>query len=159
MEEEKQKAEKSVSQLKDRVSTLTVINQSLQEQVDTMSNSQVTHENAKFKMELANLNAELLRVKEEQESGADIKYKHQIDETEEKIECLLEQNRSLKDTILVNNEKYSEKIQDLSEQYSSLERANEDLRQSLTSRLSDESRRASMRVNLDEEGDKLLYEV
>ena len=159
LEEEKQKAEKSVSQLKERVSTLTVINQSLQEQVDTMSNSQVTQENAKFKMELANLNAELLRVKEEQESEADIKYKHQIDETEEKIECLLEQNRSLKDTILVNNEKYSEKIQDLSEQYSSLERANEDLRQSLASRLSDESRRASMRVNLDEEGDKLLYEV
>eukprot|EP00581_Thalassiosira_minuscula_P032074 CAMPEP_0183766726 /NCGR_PEP_ID=MMETSP0739-20130205/11745_1 /TAXON_ID=385413 /ORGANISM="Thalassiosira miniscula, Strain CCMP1093" /LENGTH=134 /DNA_ID=CAMNT_0026005545 /DNA_START=1 /DNA_END=402 /DNA_ORIENTATION=+ len=118
--------------LKDRVSTLTVINQSLQEQVDSMSNSPMKQENQKFQVELNRLNAQIARMKKETENTEQLQQEHErAVELEQKVESLLEKNRSLKETILSNNEKYSKKVQDLGEKYASLEKTNDELRQKL----------------------------
>lgn len=160
LEEEKEKTQVGLSDLKDRVSTLTVINHSLQEQVDSISNSQVKKENDQFKSELSRLNAKLAQMKDEKDSEAKIQYEEQVAEMEKKIDTLLEKNRSLKKTILTNNETYSKKVLELGEKYSTLEKANKDLRHSLAKKPVLDRAHSSLKVSLDEGGEnKLLYEV
>ena len=160
LEEDKEMVQSGLTKLKDRVTSLTVINQSLQEQVDAMSSDKVRQENAQYKSELDRLNAQLVQMKVDKDNVPQPKYSQEhAAEMEKKIEDLQEKNRSLKDTILSNNDKYSKKVQVLTE-------ANKDLRDSLArvrskscnSSSSSESPQSSMKVHLEGEN-KLLYEV
>ena len=155
-------AQTSHIELKDRVTTLTVINQSLQEQVDSLVNSNVSHE-------IARLTAELNKLKEEK-AETDRVHAAEIDK---RTTFLIDKNQSLKDTILSNNEKYSKKVQDLSEKYTALEKANMELRQNMTSKEkantevkrnstknSSNSAQPSVKVQIDTDTQgALLYEV
>jgi len=123
LEEDKRMAETNHTELKDRVATLTVINKSLQEQVDSLVNNNASHE-------LERLTTELSKMKEEK---AETDRLHAA-EIENRTNFLVDKNQSLKDTILSNNEKYSKKVQDLSEKYTALEKANVELRKSLASK-------------------------
>ena len=158
LEEEKQMVQTGLNHLKDRVCTLTVINESLQERVDSMSKSQgpVKQENDQFRSELTRLNEQLAQIKEDKDSTVPEECQ-KVAEMEEKVEALLEKNRSLKDTILLNNEKYSKKVQQLGEKYSALEKANNDLRQSLAR--SSDGARSDLRVRFQKESENILYEV
>jgi hypothetical protein len=144
LEEDKVAAQISLRELKDQVNTLTVINQSLQEQVDCSSNIHVIQE-------LDRLNAELAQMKK---ATAESKKFHAA-EIVETTKSLAEKNQSLRDTILLNNEKYSKKVQELGEKYSLLEKSNIELRQR------ESSGEAQSHVKVRLEGDKktLLYEV
>jgi len=156
LDEEKGMVQAGASDLKERLSKLTVINQSLQEQVDSLSSGQVKYENGQLQSEVKHLNAQISQLTKEKENSAQMHYNHhQVTELEEKIESLVEKNRSLKDTILMNNEKYSKKVQELGDKYSIIESANKDLRQSLAKKTSSKS---DMQVHLEGES-KLLYEV
>ena len=158
LEEEKEMVQTGLGHLKDRVCTLTVINESLQERVDSMSKSQgpVKQENDQFRSELTRLNEQLAQIKEDKDSTVPEECQ-KVAEMEEKVEALLEKNRSLKDTILLNNEKYSKKVQQLGEKYSALEKANNDLRQSLAR--SSDGARSDLRVRFQKESENILYEV
>ena len=123
LEEDKILAETNHIELKDRVTTLTVINKSLQEQVDSLVNSNVSHE-------VERLTAELNKMRDEK---AETDRRHAAD-IENRTIFLVDKNQSLKDTILSNNEKYSKKVQDLSEKYTALEKANVELRKNLASK-------------------------
>ena len=147
LEEERVMAQTDLSELKDRVSTLTVINQSLQEQVDSLSNRQVNQQ-------LDRLNAEFVQMKE-MKAETDQLHAAEIDK---RTKSLLDKNQSLKETILSNNEKYSTKVQELGEKYSLLEKANIGLRQRLARKSSGEDQ-ADVRVQLEGDTKTLLYEV
>ncbi|KAL3766544.1 hypothetical protein ACHAW5_000779 [Stephanodiscus triporus] len=147
LEEDKVMAQTSLSELKDRVSTLTVINQSLQEQVDSFSNRQVNQE-------LDRLNAELTQMKEVKAETD----QRQAAEIEKRTKSLLEKNQSLKETILLNNSKYSKKVQELGEKNSLLEKANIELKQSFARKLSAEAQ-PDVAVQLKGDKKSLLYEV
>ena len=147
VEEERVRAQTSVSELKDRVSTLTVINQSLQEQVDSLSNRQVNQD-------LDRLNAELVHMKE-MKAETDQLHAAEIDK---RTKSLLDKNQSLKESILSNNEKYSKKVQELGEKYYLLEKANIELRQRLARKSSDEAQ-SDVKVQLEGDTKTLLYEV
>jgi archaellum component FlaF (FlaF/FlaG flagellin family) len=81
----------------------------------------------------------------------------------------VEKNQLLKDTILSNNEKYSKKVQDLSEKYTALEKANMELRKSLASKekadmeavkLNSTKSSSSVKVQIDTDTQgALMYEV
>jgi hypothetical protein len=116
-------AETNHTELKDRVTTLTVINKSLQEQVDSLVNSNAIHE-------LERLTAELNKIKEKKTETDRL----HAAEIENRTIFLVDKNQSLKDTILSNNQKYYKKVQDLSEKYTALEKANMELRKSLASK-------------------------
>ena len=153
LEEDKEMVQSGLTQLKDRVTSLTVINQSLQEQIDSISSDQVRQENVQFKSELDRLNAQLTQMKLD---APQPKYsQEQVAEMEKKIEDLSHKNRSLKENILSNNDKYSKKVQVLTE-------ANKDLRDSLarvrSKSCNSSSSESSMKVHLEGEN-KLLYEV
>jgi uncharacterized protein YoxC len=84
--------------------------------------------------------------------------KTRIDSLLKEQELLMEKNRSLKDTILMNNEKYLNKVQELGEKYTDLEKVNSDLRKRIRESLAKDKARSSLKVSL--EGDnELLYEV
>ena len=148
LKEEKGTVQTGLGDLKDRVCTLTVINQSLQEQIDSMSNSQIKRQNEKFQSELTLLNTQLAQMKEEKVYKTDQNRpdRQHVAEMEEKVKVLTQKNSSLKETILLNNEKYSKKIQELGEKYSALEKIN--------ARISN----SDLQVHLGE-NDKLLYEL
>ncbi|KAL3826684.1 hypothetical protein ACHAXA_001207 [Cyclostephanos tholiformis] len=147
LEEDREKAQIRLRELKDQVNTLTVINQSLQEQVDSSPNCQVNQE-------LGRLDAELAQMKKVK-AETDLL---QAAEIEKRTKSLIEKNQSLRETILLNNEKYSKKVQELGEKYSLLGKANLELRQRLGG---DSSGEAQSHVKVWLEGDKkaLLYEV
>jgi len=158
LDEEKDRMQTGLGDLKDRISTLSVIKQSLEEQLDSLSNGELKQENNKLRSELSHLNAQLSRMRKEKENAVESQHDHHATvEMEEKITSLLEKNRSLKDAIMFNNEKYSKKVQELGERYSTLEKSNKELRQSLASRSSNGTQ-PDMRVHLEGES-KLLYEV
>ena len=147
LEEERVMAQTGLSELKDMVSTLTVINQSLQEQVDSLSNKQANQE-------LDRLNAEFVQMKE-MKAETDQLHAAEIDK---RTKSLLDKNQSLKETILSNNEKYSAKVQELGEKYCLLEKANIGLRQRLARKSSGEAQ-ADVKVQLERDTKMLLYEV
>lgn len=158
LEDDKRMAETNHTELKDRVTTLTVINKSLQEQVDSLVNSNAIHE-------LERLTAELNKMKEEK---AETDRLHAA-EIENRTIFLVDKNQSLKDTILSNNEKYYKKVQDLSEKYTALEKANMELRKSLASKekadmeavkLNSTKSSSSIKVQIDTDTQgALMYEV
>ena len=147
LEEERVMAQTGVSELKDRVSTLTVINQSLQEQVDSLSNRQVNQE-------LDRLNAEFVQMKE-MKAETDQLHAAEIDK---RTKSLLDKNQSLKATILSNNEKYSKKVQELGEKYCLLEEANIELRERLARKSRSEAQ-SDVKVQFGGDAKTLLYEV
>jgi hypothetical protein len=147
LEEERVMAQTGVSELKDRVSTLTVINQSLQEQVDSLSNRQVNQE-------LDRLNAEFVQMKE-MKAETDQLHAAEIDK---RTKSLLDKNQSLKATILSNNEKYSKKVQELGEKYCLLEKANIELRERLARKSRSEAQ-SDVKVQFGGDAKTLLYEV
>jgi hypothetical protein len=158
LEEDKILTQTSHIELKDRVTTLTVINKSLQEQVDSLVNNNASHE-------LERLTAELNKMKEEK---AETDRLHAA-EIENRTIFLVDKNQSLKDTILSNNEKYYKKVQDLSEKYTALEKANMELRKSLASKekadmeavkLNSTKSSSSVKVQIDTDTQgALMYEV
>ena len=158
LEEDKRMAETNHTELKDRVTTLTVINMSLQEQVDSLVNNNARHE-------LERLTTELSKMKEEK---AETDRLHAA-EIENRTIFLVEKNQLLKDTILSNNEKYYKKVQDLSEKYTALEKANMELRKSLASKekadmeavkLNSTKSSSSVKVQIDTDTQgALMYEV
>jgi hypothetical protein len=147
LQEERVMAQTGLSELKDRVSTLTVINQSLQEQVDFLSKRQANQE-------LERINAEFVQMKE-MKAETDQLHAAEIDK---RTKSLLEKNQSLKETILSNNEKYSKKVQELGEKYYLLEKANIELRQRLARKSSGEAQ-SDVKVQLEGDTKTLLYEV
>jgi len=82
----------------------------------------------------------------------------QAAEIEKRTKSLLEKNQSLKETILLNNSKYSKKVQELGEKNSLLEKANIELKQSFARKLSAEAQ-PDVAVQLKGDKKSLLYEV
>jgi len=194
MEAQKSDLETELSDVKNKNSSFTVINNSLQEQLEAMlsgdtnkmtsfiydidddairNNPQKLQEsNIKLRMELNRLNALLSQTQEDKENVEQLEnYKQQVQENEQKIQSLLkeqealrEKNRSLKDAVLLNNERYLKKVQELGQKYSILEKANSDLRKRLVRPSSvgvgggSSSTGLDLSVNLKGD-DQLLYEV
>ena len=77
---------------------------------------------------------------------------------EEKLDLYVQKNQLLKDGILTQDEKYSKEVQELDEKYSSLEKANEELRQRQAKMSSLSGNQSDMGVHLGGKN-KLLYEV
>jgi hypothetical protein len=144
LEEDKVAAQTSLRELKDQFNTLTVINQSLQEQVNSSSNIQVYQE-------LDRLNAEIAQMKKAKAESD----KSHAAEIVERTKSLTEKNHSLRDIILLNNEKYSKKVQELGEKYSILEKSNMELRQRETRG----EAQSHVKVRLEGDEKTLLYEV
>jgi len=167
LEEEKETVQSGLASLKDRVCSLTVINQNLQEQVDSMSESNVRRENDQFRLELKRLHVQLTQMKDDKEEAEKTEYnQQQAAEVAQRIEALVaerktlqERCRQMKGTILSNNEKHSTTMSDLAAKYDKLERYNAELRRRLT--CSRSSSASELKVSLDQEveGNKLLYEV
>jgi DNA uptake protein ComE-like DNA-binding protein len=118
--------------------------------------------------EVERLTAELNKMRDEK---AETDRRHAAD-IENRTTFLVDKNQSLKDTILSNNEKYSKKVQDLSEKYTALEKANVELRKNLASKekvnmevkqnstknSSDTPSSVKVQIDKDTQG-ALLYEV
>lgn len=145
LEEDKEAANREIVELKDRTNRLTVMNQTLQDQVN--STSHWNQEEKHLRSELGRVNTLLVQLNEQ----------HAVD-SETKFKALLEKNQSLKDTILANNEKYSKKVQELSERYSSLEKENKELKLSLEKKKMSSGSQSDVKVQLGREN-TLLYEV
>ena len=144
LEEDKTMVQSGLSHLKDRVSTLTVINQSLQDQIDAMESSQVKQENDQLKLEVTHLEEKLAEMVAEKDNATQSKYsQEQAVELEKKIELLTEKNRLLKDTILANNDKYSKKLIAMAE----------------GTRSSSDSRSVQIDMQVHQEGEEVSYEV
>ncbi|KAL9185231.1 hypothetical protein ACHAXT_003008 [Thalassiosira profunda] len=133
LEEEKTVAQKGMSELKDKTTTLTVINENLKEQLEGSP-------------------------KDPAVQAAKDKAEQQISELEANVDSLLTKNRLLKETILRNNDQHSKTVADLGEKFASLEKVNIELRQSVARRAMDGRSKSDLRVHLDAE-EKLLYEV
>ena len=152
LRDEKEAVEQSLADAKEKNSTLAVTNKSLQEQIRTPVEDGYVRQHFQFS-DVDSLHGGLQSCQ------------HTIDENEAKIASLLkdqellkEKNRSLKDTILMNNEKYFNKVQELGEKYSELEKVNADLRKKVASLSVNDKTRSSLKVSLEGE-DELLYEV
>lgn len=167
LEEEKEAVQSGLASLKDRVCSLTVINQNLQEQVESMSGSNVQRENDQFRLELKRLHVQLTQMKDDKEEAEKTECNQQqaaemaqrIEALEAERDTLQERCRQMKGTILSNNEKHSTTMSDLAAKYDKLERYNDELRRRL--KCSRPSSASELKVSLgpEVEGNKLLYEV
>lgn len=143
LEEEKKCSEATLEDMREKNNTLSVINLSLKEQIDS---TDACHSDTTDDDEVrANKKDEV--TKEQTESLSLLKEQA----------LLREKNTSLKETILLNNEKYLAKVQELGAKYASLEKANNELRQRLI-RTASTSSKTALKVSLEGE-DELLYEV
>ena len=129
LEDEKESLKKEFSHEKERTSSLRVINQSLQEQIDSAIGELPGNER-NLRAQLRYLNAELLKMKDDQTNSIESKrYQRQITSLLEEQKLMHEKNKTLKETIRENNEQYSKKIMDLEKRFESIEQSNEILRQ------------------------------
>ena len=154
VQDEKDTVEQSLADVKEKNSSLVVMNRSLQQQID--SNGGGVREHFKFNdidFEGDDASQSLPVMQQTLEEN-----KAQIANLLKEQEILKEKNRSLKDTILMNNEKYLNKVQDLGEKYSDLESVNSDLRKRIREFLKNDKARSALKVSLEGE-DELLYEV
>ncbi|KAL3793531.1 hypothetical protein HJC23_007271 [Cyclotella cryptica] len=164
LKDEKKAVEETLADVKQKNSTLIVTNKSLQEQVRTLHVTENDDKGCRFD----ELNTAAAH--SEQEVNSHQRYllmerEQTIEENEAKIASLMnemdslrEKNRSLKDTILMNNEKYLDKVQELGEKYADLEKMNSDLRERINKSSTSGRARSSLKVSLEGE-DELLYEV
>ena len=167
LEEEKETVQSGLASLKDRVCSLTVINQNLQEQVESMSGSNVQRENDQFRLELKRLRIQLAQMKDDKEGEENAEYNQQqatemakrIEALEAERNALQERCRQMRGTILSNNEKHSTTMSDLAAKYDKLERYNDDLRRRLKSSWSSSASELKVTLGTEVEGNKLLYEV
>ena len=129
LEDEKESLKKEFSHEKERTSSLRVINQSLQEQIDSAIGELPGNER-NLRAQLRYLNAELLKMKDDQTNSIESKrYQRQITSLLEEQKLMHEKNKTLKETIRENNEQYSKKLMDLEKRFESIEQSNEILRQ------------------------------
>ena len=153
LQDEKDSVEQSLADVKEKNSSLVVMNRSLQQQTET---NEGVREHFKFNdidCEGDDVSQSLPVIQQTLEEN-----KTQIATLLKEQEVLKEKNRSLKDTILMNNEKYLNKVHDLGEKYSDLEQVNSDLRKRIREFLKNDKVRSSLKVSLEGE-DELLYEV
>ena len=150
LQDEKTSVDQSLTDLKAKNSSLIVINRSLEQRIGT-NQEDVGWKHFQFNdIEDQIKDSALQQTLEEN--------KAQIASLLKEQELLREKNRSLKDTVLMNNEKYLNKVQELGEKYSDLEKVNSDLRARIRKTAMNEKARSSLKVSLEGE-DELLYEV
>lgn len=145
LKEDKVSSKTELIILKDRANGLTVINQALHDQINSSSNWK--QEEIQLRSELDRANALPIQMKVEHKS-----------EMETKVKSLLEKNQTLKDTILANNEKYSKKVENLSEKCSLMEKENKELKHNLEKKVLSSGPKSDVKVQLGREN-SLLYEV
>jgi chromosome segregation ATPase len=155
LRDEKESVEQSLADAKEKNSSLIVMNRSLQQQIDS---KECSAEHFQFNdvdsvaADDASLSFNVIQQTLEEN-------KAQIASLLKEQELLKEKNRSLKDTILMNNEKYLNKVEELGEKYSDLEKVNSDLRKRIREAAAkNEKNRSSLKVSLEGD-DELLYEV
>jgi chromosome segregation ATPase len=151
---EKESVEKSLADVKEKNSSLIVMNRSLQQQNNTGDAARKHFQFDDLDLEQGDDTSQSFQlVQQTLEEN-----KTRIDSLLKEQELLMEKNRSLKDTIFMNNEKYLNKVQELGEKYTDLEKVNSDLRKRIRESLAKDKARSSLKVSL--EGDnELLYEV
>lgn len=128
LEDERESLKNEVSHEKERSCSLKVINQMLQEQVNSAVGDLPGNER-NLRAQLRQMSAELLKMKEDQTNSVECKrYQEQIVSLLEEQNTLRERNRILKETIRDNSEAYSTKIVELEKKFEAVERSNEMLR-------------------------------
>ena len=128
LEDERESLKNEVSHEKERSCSLKVINQMLQEQVNSAVGDLPGNEK-NLRAQLRQMSAELLKMKEDQMNSVECKrYQDQITSLLEEQNTLRERNRILKETIRDNSEAYSTKIVELEKKFEAVEQSNEMLR-------------------------------
>lgn len=128
LEDERESLKNEVSHEKERSCSLKVINQMLQEQVNSAVGDLPGNER-NLRAQLRQMSAELLKMKEDQTNSVECKrYQEQIASLLEEQNALRERNRILKETIRDNSEAYSTKIVELEKKFEAVEQSNEMLR-------------------------------
>ena len=150
LQDEKESVDQSLADLKEKNSSLIVMNQALEQRIGS-DQDDVGRKHFQFNDFEDQIKDTALQQTLEQN-------KAQIASLLKEQELLKEKNRSLKDTLLMNNEKYLNKVQELGEKYSDLEKVNSDLRERIRKTAMNEKARQSLKVSLEGE-DQLLYEV
>lgn len=154
LQDEKESVEKSLADVKEKNSSLVVMNRTLQQQIDKKEDAEHFQFNDMDSVQGDDASLSFNVIQQTLEEN-----KTRIESLVKEQEVLKEKNRSLKDTIMMNNEKYLNKVQELGEKYSDLEKVNSDLRKKLReSAAKSEKSRSSLKVSLEGE-DELLYEV
>jgi chromosome segregation ATPase len=128
LEDERESLKNEVRHEKERSCSLKVINQMLQEQVNSAVGDLPGNEK-NLRAQLRQMSAELLKMKEDQTNSVECKrYQDQITSLLEEQNTLRERNRILKETIRDNSEAYSAKIVELEKKFEAMEQSNEMLR-------------------------------
>lgn len=125
LESDKESLQKELSHEKETTSSLRVINQSLQEQIDAAIGELPGHER-NLRSQLRCLNADLQKLKDEKKNSVESqRYQKQIASLLEEQKSMREKNQSLKETIRENNELYSRKMMELEKKFEEIEQSNE----------------------------------
>jgi vacuolar-type H+-ATPase subunit I/STV1 len=128
LEDENESLKKELCHEKERSCSLSVINHSLQEQVD-LAFGHLPGSERNLKAQLRHLSAELLKMKEDKKNCVESKrYQKQISCLLDEQNSLRERNRTLKETIRENSQHYSAKIMELEKKFEAVEQSNEILR-------------------------------
>lgn len=128
LESEKESLKKELRHEKETTNSLRVINQSLQEQIDTDIGGLPMHE-SNLRSQVRCLNADLQKMKDEQKNSDESqKYQQQISSLLEEQKSLRERNQMLKETIRENSEVYSRKIMELEKKFEEIEQSNQKFR-------------------------------
>ncbi len=124
LESDKESLQNELSHEKETTSSLRVINQSLQEQIDAAIGELPGHER-NLRSQLRCLNADLQKMKDEKKNSIESqRYQKQIASLLEEQKSMREKNQSLKETIRENNELYSRKMMELEKKFEEIEQSN-----------------------------------
>ena len=138
LENDKESLQKQLSHEKETTSSLKVINQSLQEQIDVSIGELPGHER-NLRSQLRYLNADLQKMKEEKKNCVESqRYQKQIASLLEEQKSMREKNQTLKETIRENNELYSRKMMELEQKFEEIEHSNKMFRLTKVETIRDE---------------------
>eukprot|EP00986_Skeletonema_menzelii_P005775 scaffold2137_cov140-Skeletonema_menzelii.AAC.11 len=128
LERDMESLKRELSHEKETTSSLRVINQSLQEQIDAAIGELPGHER-NLRSQVRCLNADLQKMKDEQKNSVESqRYQKQISSLLEEQKSMRERNQALKETIRENNEMYSRKILELEKKFEEIEQSNQKFR-------------------------------
>lgn len=143
LESDKESLQKELSHEKETTSSLRVINQSLQEQIDAAIGDLPGHER-NLRSQLRYLNADLQKMKDDEKNSVESqRYQKQIASLLEEQKSMREKNQSLKETIWENNELYSRKMMELEKKFEEIEQSNKMFRLQTKETIAGENREES----------------
>ena len=144
LEDEKESLKKELGHEKERTSSLRVINQSLQQQIDAAIGELPGNER-NLRSQLRYLSADLRKMKDEQANSIESqRYQKQIASLIEEQKSMREKNQTLKETIRENNEEYSRKIMELERKFEAIEQSNKEFRLKTKAKTIDEANKEEL---------------